>query len=232
VSGTFAELWAALAIFFISHSLPSIRGIRAKFVTLLGERGFLLVYSVISLAVTTWLIIAALRAPIVELWPMTVIGIWVTAFCMVFAALLFAWGWVTPNPLSIRIRARHFNANAPGLLAVTRHPFPWSFAFWGFGHLTSNGDAGTAILFGLLAVFSVLGTKILDVRRRRELGVETWASMTAQTSSIPFAGILAGRIAAPWHAIVSLPTLMALIAYGLFLMAHQAVIGVSPLPPF
>jgi uncharacterized membrane protein len=232
MSGTFAELWGALAIFFVSHSLPSIRGIRSKFVTLLGERGFLLVYSVISLAVTTWLIIAALRAPIVELWPLTAIGMWVTAICMIFSALLFTWGWVTPNPLSIKIRARHFNANAPGLLAITRHPFPWAFAFWGFGHLASNGDAGTAILFGLLATFSVLGTKILDMRRRRELGAETWGTMSAQTSSIPFVGIISGRIAAPWRAMASLPTLVALMAYGLFLMIHQAVIGVSPLPPF
>ena len=69
VSGTFAELWAGLAIFFVSHSLPSVRGARSSLVSILGDRGFFLVYSVISLAVTTWLIIAALRAPAVELWP-------------------------------------------------------------------------------------------------------------------------------------------------------------------
>ena len=34
-----------------------------------GRPWVFLVYSVISLAVTTWLIIAALRAPAVELWP-------------------------------------------------------------------------------------------------------------------------------------------------------------------
>jgi uncharacterized membrane protein len=232
VTGTFAELWVALIVFFVSHSLPSLRGVRGSFVAILGERGFLLAYSLVSITVTGWLIVAALQAPIVELWPMTVIGMWVTVLCMIFAALFFVWGWVTPNPLSIKIRVKYFNTDDPGLLVITRHPFPWAFAFWGFGHLVSNGDAGPAILFGLLGLFSLVGTVILDARRRREFGPAEWARLAAKTSSIPFGAVVCGRAAMPWRALLGHATWVALAAYVLVLLAHQSVIGVSPLPPF
>jgi uncharacterized membrane protein len=231
VTGTFAELWVALIVFFVSHSLPSLRGVRASFVAILGERGFLLVYSLISITVTAWLIVSALQAPIVELWPMTIAGMWVTVVCMVFAALLFVWGWVTPNPLSIKIRSKHYNAADPGLLVVTRHPFPWAFALWGFGHLVSNGDAGPAILFALLGLFSLAGTLILDARRRREFGPAEWARLAAKTSSIPFGAVVRARAAMPWGALWGRATWVALAAYVAVLLAHPSVIGVSPLPP-
>ncbi len=159
-------------------------------------------------------------------------GMCVTALCMLFAGLLFVWGWVTPNPLSIKIRSKLFRAEDPGLLAITRHPFPWAFTFWGFGHLASNGDAGPAILFGILAAFSVVGTLILDVRWRREFGLDAWKAMSTKTSSVPFAAIFAGRAPMPWRAMLSWHSVIALVAYVILLMAHEWVIGVSPFPPF
>ncbi|MDX2144828.1 MAG: NnrU family protein [Rhodospirillaceae bacterium] len=232
MTGGFGELGAALAVFFASHSLPSVGPVRRRCVAAVGERGFLLGYSLISAGVTIWLIAAALAAPPYELWPMTVVGMWVTAISMIFAAVFLVWGLTTPNALSIRIRAGAFDPARPGLIAVTRHPILWSFVFWGLGHLASNGDAGTAILFGLLGGFGLLGTFILDARRRRELGDATWRQMTWQTSSVPFASILNGRAAMPWRALGAWPTWLGLALYVGALALHHSVIGVSPLPPF
>lgn len=231
MTGTFAELGFALAVFFASHSLPSLRAVRGRFTAILGERGFLLCYSCISAAATLWVIVAALNAPAVELWPMTVGGMWVTAACMVLAAYFLVWGLTTPNPLSVKIRPDKFDPAHPGPLAITRHPLMWAFGFWGLGHLVPNGDLGTAILFALLGGFGLMGVKILDARRRREFGPTRWAELAAHTSAIPFLAIAQGRAGFPWEAVLSWRTVLVLALYAAALKLHPIVIGVSPLPP-
>lgn len=231
MTGTFSALAAALFVFFVTHSLPSMRGVRGSLVELMGERAFLFVYSAISLAVTGWLIAAALQAPAFELWPMTTLGMWVTVVAMFFAGLFLVWGLVTPNPFSIKIAPSNFSIDDVGLLAITRHPIMWGLALWAFGHLVSNGDAGPAILFTLLGSFALLGTLIFDARRKRDFGAERWAAMTAHTSAIPFAAVLSGRARIPWRRLLGWPTWLAVALYLALLMVHQSVIGVSPLPP-
>lgn len=231
MTGTFTELIIAVAVFFASHSLPSMRGVRGHFTALLGERGFLAVYSAISAAATVWTIAAALRAPPVELWPMTVAGMWVAAVCLAPAALLLVWGLTTPNPLSVKIRPERFDPARPGALAITRHPLMWAFGLWGLGHLVPNGDAGTAVLFALLGGFGLMGCAILDARRSREYGLERWRELAAHTSAVPFAAIVAGRARMPWSLILSWRTILALALYIVAIVLHPMVIGVSPLPP-
>ncbi len=231
MTGTFSALGLALFVFFVTHSLPSMRGLRGSLVDLMGERGFLVVYSLISLAATTWVIAAALSAPTVELWPMTVAGMWVTVVAMFFAGLFLVWGLVTPNPFSIKIAPSRFSIDDVGLLAITRHPLMWGIALWAFGHLASNGEAGPALLFALLGGFALLGTVIFDARRRREFGPARWATITARTSALPFAAIVAGHARLPWRRLLAWPTWLAVGLYMVLLMVHQSVIGVSPLPP-
>jgi uncharacterized membrane protein len=231
VTAGFGELAVALALFFASHSLPAIRPVRAGLVAAIGERGFLLIYSAVATLATVWVIVAALNAPGIELWPMTVAGMWVTVVTMAFAALFLAWGLTAANPLSIKIRPRAFDPNKPGVIAVTRHPILWSFVLWGLGHLASNGDVGTVILFGMLGGFGLIGTLILDARRKRELGLAAWQAAAGRTSSVPFAAILRGRTAMPWRALASWPTAAGIVVYVAAMLAHHSVIGVSPLPP-
>jgi uncharacterized membrane protein len=231
MTGTFGELWLSLLAFFASHSLPSIRPVRARCVAVLGEGGFIAVYSALAAVVTVWVIAAALAAPRLELWPVTVAGMWITVVTMAPATLFLVWGLTTPNVLSIKIRPRAFDPARLGVIAVTRHPILWSFGLWGLGHLASNGEVGTVILFAMLGGFGWAGTLILDARRQRELGAAAWTALARQASSLPFAAVIAGRVAMPWRALVSWPTAAAGAAYVVVLLLHQDVIGVSPLPP-
>lgn len=226
MSGTFAELWIAIVVFVAAHSLPSMKPLRSRLVARLGERGYIAGYSVLSVVLTAWLIAAVRGAPVVELWPMTVPAMWITAAAMFVSGWLLVVGLTTPNTLSIRVRTGRFDPARPGLLVVTRHPIFWALALWAFGHLVSNGDLATAVFFGLAGLFSVGGTFILDVRRKREMGLEAWRAATMNAPRVPFsAGAKAWRAAFDWR--------LALTAalYALLACAHLPAIGVSPLPP-
>ena len=57
------EFALAYVVFFLSHSLPVRPPLRPRLQARLGASGFTLAYSVLSLAVLSWLIGAAGRAP-------------------------------------------------------------------------------------------------------------------------------------------------------------------------
>jgi len=226
MTGTFAELWLAIVVFVAAHSLPSMKPLRSRLVARMGERGYIAGYSVLSVVLTVWLIAAVRAAPVVELWPMTVPAMWVTAVAMFVSGWLLVVGLTTPNILSIRVRPAAFDPARPGLLVVTRHPIFWALALWAFGHLVANGDLATALFFGLAGLFSVGGTFILDVRRRREMGVEAWRAATANAPRVPFSGgAKTLRAALDWRLAVTAAL------YALFAWLHLPAIGVSPLPP-
>ncbi len=56
------EMTAAFALFLASHSLAARRAIRAHLVRALGEAGYLVLYSLVSLLALAWLVVAAGRA--------------------------------------------------------------------------------------------------------------------------------------------------------------------------
>lgn len=227
MTGTFAELWIAIVVFVAAHSLPSMKPLRSRFVARLGERGYIAAYSVLSVGLTVWLIAAVRAAPVVELWPMTVGAMWVTAVVMFVSGWLLVVGLTTPNTLSIHVLPNRFDPARPGLLVVTRHPIFWALALWAFGHLVANGDLATAVFFALAGLFSIGGTFILDVRRKREMGIEAWRAATANAPRVPFAaGANAWRAALDWRLAVTAAS------YALLAWLHLPVIGVSPLPPF
>ena len=93
-----------------------------------------------------------------------------------------------------------------------------------------NGDLAHVLLFGLFAVFGVIGMAALDGRKRKQWGETLWAERAAKTSAFPFAALLEGRVRLrelrldPWRAVA------ALALYATLLAAHPYAIGVSPLP--
>ena len=232
MTGTFTELGLALLLFIGAHSLPSVRPLRAYLADQLGESGYLWIYSMVSVSCTFWIVVAAIAAPPLELWPMTVAGMWVTDAAMVLSTWLLMIGLTSPNPLSIRVQAAAYDPADPGAAAVTRHPILWSIAVWGLAHLAANGDGGSALLFAGSAAYCMAGATVLDARRRREMGESEWRRLAAPTSFVPFAAILSGRSGMPWRAVCGWRLVAAAAVYVLALQLHRLVLGVSPLPPF
>jgi uncharacterized membrane protein len=146
---------------------------------------------------------------------------------MPFAAFLLIAGLVSPNPLSISLR----NGPEPGpVAAVTRHPVLWAFLIWSLSHIPPNGTLVAVLLFGGMALFSILGFLLLDLKARKRLGQERWRALSAGTSIIPFAAILSGRARASSLRLLIGPLVIAAAAYVWFvLQGHALLIGPDPL---
>lgn len=213
-------LAAAIACFLLTHSLPAIPRVRAGLVRLLGRRGFVIAFSALSLAVIAWIAAAYSSAPIIEIWPQAAWTRLVPLLVMPVACVLLAAGFTLPNPLSIGRGGAGFDAARPGLLRLTRHPLIWALFLWAVAHLPPNGDRASVLLFGTFLALALTGPRVLDAKRRRQLG-EDWGRLAANTSR-PAALSLADI---GWR-----PVLGGLALYALLLAAHPVAIGVSPLP--
>ena len=155
--------------FFLTHSVPMRPRVKAWLVSLLGQRGFTLAYSVLSTGMLMSLIFAAGDAPFVLLWDQLPWQKHVTLWGMLVVCLLLAFTFGCPNPFSFGgTRNERFDAAHPGLVRWTRHPLLLALALWSGLHLLPNGDLAHVIVFGSFAAFALAGMKIIDRRKRRQ----------------------------------------------------------------
>jgi uncharacterized membrane protein len=226
-----AQFAAALTAFLATHSIPARpairRGLRERF----GGRGYVTLYSLLSLAVFAWLIWAAGQAPRIALWRFEAWQLVAPNIVMPFACLLIAYGLASPDPFSLTGRnGAKFDPLRPGIAGLTRHPLFWAVTLWAAAHIVPNGDLAHVILFGLFALFALAGMAIFDARRRREWGAQVWAERAAHTSFWPFAAMLDGRFKGEGLEARPGVLLGALLLYLTLVLLHPLVIGMQPLP--
>ncbi len=216
------EFALALLAFLASHRIPAMAGIREQLNTRLGSRGFAIGYSILSTVLLAWLIVAAARAPYVEVIPPYPALRWVPLLTMPVVCLLVVSGMMLHNPLSFGgMRKSGFEPSSPGALRLSRHPLLLALGMWSASHLMANGSLAHVILFGIFAAFSVAGMALIDRRKQTELGAQ-WEVLAKETSWCSPAGWRA--LANPVHIV------MAAVLYGVLLALHASVIGYSPLP--
>jgi uncharacterized membrane protein len=221
------EFSLALSVFLAAHLIPASPGLRSRLIATMGRTTYLSAYSVLSLGLLAWLILAAQRAETVLLWHPAPWQWHVPFLAMPVAAFLLIAGLAWPNPLSISLRS----GEEPGpIVAVTRHPVLWGFLIWAASHIPANGSLVAVLLFGGMAAFSMLGFFLLDLKARKRMGSERWRTRSDGTSIVPFKALLQGR--APWTPLrpLMLPALVAILAYAWFvLQGHALLIGPDPL---
>ena len=228
------NLVAAAAVFVLFHLLVSGTRLRDAAVGTLGQGPYMGLYSLASVAGLAWLIFAfgaARNDPAsTMLWTGPPALRWVQLVLQFVAVMLVVPGLATPNPTSVAQQGLLERADAvKGMLRITRHPFLWGVAIWGFGHLLVNGDAAGLVLFGSLLALALFGTVSIDAKRKRALG-ERWDAFAAQTSNIPFAAILAGRQTLNIGEIGWWRLMLGVLVYAALLFAHPYAFGVSPMP--
>ncbi|EKE45065.1 NnrU family protein [Oceaniovalibus guishaninsula JLT2003] len=213
---------AAFVAFFVVHSVPLRPPVRGRLTHILGQRGFTLIYSILSLAVLIWLIIAAGRAPWIPFWYPASWQPWVPMAGMALACVILAVALGRPNPFSFGGPSAGFDPQHPGVVRWMRHPVLWALALWAGSHLVANGDLAHIVLFGTFAVFAILGQRIIDRRGKRAMGNE-WDVLHRRAK--------AASLFAPisWPGAI-LRILMGLIVWAALVLLHPVVIGVSPLP--
>ena len=182
------------AIFFLGiHLLVSGTTLRDRLVAGIGERAYLAVFALASLAGISWLCASwAAHEPVAPWWNGR--SLLHPAYGVVFIACqLVVIGLTTPSPTAAGGEKLLTSADpARGILRVTRHPFLWGVAIWSGMHLLLNPDPPAFLLFGTFAVLALVGPRSIDAKRARAHG-EAWERFAAVTSNLPFAAIAQGR---------------------------------------
>ena len=218
------EFALAFLAFFCAHALPVRPPVKARLVAALRPRGFTLAYSLLSLALLAWLIGAASRAPFLPLWHWAPWQAVIPLSAMAAACLLVALSLGRPNPFSFGGRHNdRFDPARPGLLRWTRHPLLAALALWAAAHIPPNGDLAHLLLFGSFAAFALLGMRLIDRRKRRQLGGR-WDELVTRMKAAPTAAGFGPATG------LALRLGAAALLYVLLLGLHPLLFGVSPLP--
>lgn len=223
------ELVAAMAAFLLSHRLPAALGLKARLQAGLGARGYMAVFSALSLALLWWLILAAGRAPFVPIWDQAGWHRWAVNIAMPLATGLACFGIAAPNPFAFEGRQTGFDPAHPGIAGLTRQPLLWALALWAGAHLLANGDLAHVLLFAPFVLLALAGMPVVETRRRRAMGAQGWQNLAARTSLIPFAALLAGRWR-PGHWPHWGRMALALVIWPALWHLHAPLIGVWPAP--
>ena len=178
-----------------SHTVLSHPSVRDRLVARLGDRVFLLAYSLVALATFVPLVRTFFAHRVATPVPLAVLigvpGIWWLTMLLMFVALnLMLLGFSSPNPVS-SLTGRS-GTEAGGALRITRHPAFMGVALFGMAHLLVNHAPIDRAFFGGLAVYSILGCAHQDWRRRRAGGAAL-ERFFAETSFFPFVAIARGR---------------------------------------
>jgi uncharacterized membrane protein len=174
--------------FLLSHPL------RAPLVAQLGERGFLILYSLVAIVTLGWLVIAYRAAPMTPmLWPVGD-GLWAIVTVMMLVASILFIGSLIGNPAlpDPTDRDKPAPATARGVFAITRHPMMWAFAIWGLCHIAIYPIVANIVLAGAIIVLALVGAALQDVKKQR-LQPESWRDWERRTSYWPFVAIASGR---------------------------------------
>jgi uncharacterized membrane protein len=144
-----------LLLFFAVHTITALRPVRTGLIERLGDKGYRIVYSVLSL------IGIVLIAEGYSLYRAAgYIEIWSPPRAMRHPAALLMW------PAFVALAA----AYAPvGLIrSRLKHPMLVGVKTWALAHLLANGDLGSILLFGSFLAWAVFDR--ISVKRRGDAG--------------------------------------------------------------
>lgn len=230
MTGSIAALLIASVLFVGSHFVLAGPPVRAAIVGRLGEQPFLGLYSLVSIVLLVWMVLAWRDAPYVELWVAGAALYYLSLVVMPFAFILLAGGFLTPNPTALmQDKVLQGEDPAHGIIKVTRHPAMTAFALWALVHIAANGDLATVIFMGALLILALVGMVRIDAKRKAA-APDAWARFAAVTSRVPFVALAQGRTTMALSELGWWKIAVGLLLYALFLAVHGWLFGVSPLP--
>lgn len=190
--GAAGMVLAATVAFVGTHFVMS-HPLRAPLVGVLGERGFMGIYSLVSLVTLGWVVFAYRAAPpTAALWSVGD-ATWALVTIVMLIASVLLMGSLIGNPALPDPGGKPAApAAARGVFAITRHPMMWAFALWGLCHIAVYPMAANIIVAAGIVVLALVGAALQD-RKKERLQSETWPAWEAKTSYWPFAAIASRR---------------------------------------
>lgn len=225
-----AAFTLAMSAFLCSHFVPRLWGLREKLIARFGRRGYFTAYGGLSLILLAWVVVAAGRAPYLEIWPQQPWMRWLPNLMVPLAFVLATCGIGVANANTLGgSRSRSFEATNPGFAAVSRHPLLLALLFWALAHLVANGDLAHALLFGCFAAFPLVAMWAFDKKTARQ-SAENSADVIAHTSWLSLTPFLHVSWWRQNLRPVVLRTMLGLFLWAGALHLHERVIGVWPFP--
>jgi uncharacterized membrane protein len=199
--------------------------VRARLAARLGEGGFRVAYSAVSVLAIYALVAAWNAADTTPLWTADAALRWALAALMLPVIFLFVASVAGRNPTSVGQEGA-LAAEPRGIFRITRHPMLWSFALWALVHILGNGDSAALVFFGAFLVTALVGMPSIDAKlaARRP---EAWPAFRQATSILPFGAILAGRQRLEAREIGWIVPGVSLVLWAALLHFHRHIFGVS-----
>jgi uncharacterized membrane protein len=143
-----------LVLFLGIHTLTTQRDLRARIVASMGEAGYKIGYTLISvagLALVTWGYSNYRATGWIDVWNPP------TAFKHITVALML--------PAVILVVASYIRGR---IYTTLKHPMLTGVKLWAAAHLLANGDLGSIILFGSFLAWAVFDR--ISLKRRPDAG--------------------------------------------------------------
>lgn len=184
---TIALLWLAFAV---SHIALSSLRLRPRFVAVLGNRGFMGVYSLIALATFVPMVRVYFgnkhAGPMLWSFAMTPALEALATVVMAVAVLIMVAGAIAPGPSSMTAPADK-PVEIRGVHYITRHAVFMAIGLFGLVHRIPNGFASDIAFFAGFPIFAVIGCIHPD-QRKLETDAKRYVEFHAETPLIPFTG--------------------------------------------
>lgn len=178
-----------------THLALSLNPIRKRLVRVLGEGGYVLLYSAIAIgtfaALVHYVALHRFAEPLSSLLTSippvrgALLALSVFGFSLFITAVLGYPGF----PMAV---FRHRAMKARGVQQITRHPFFSGVALWAAAHTFLAASKVTFVFFFGMIVLSFIGGMHQDRRLIAELG-EPYRSYVASTSFWPFVAVVTRR---------------------------------------
>lgn len=196
MDGALIELIAANVAFVGSHFAMS-HPLRAPMVALLGESGFQIAYSLVSLAALAWVYFAFKDAPPSDLAGTGELG-WAIATLLTLPAMILFAGSLFGNPaLPTPGAEQQARAEPKGVFKITRHPMMWGFGLWALSHIVLFWSWRTMITATSIGILALVGARLQD-RKKEVLMGDAWEAWESRTSYWPRLRGFASAGALPW----------------------------------
>lgn len=160
------NLVVATVAFVATHFIMS-GPLRPVLASRFGAQGFLLLYSLISIATFAWAVIAFDRVDSdFTLWNGMATITWALASLLTITALVLLIPSFVRNPALPGKSAAGVGTWIPvGVFRVTRHPMMWGIALWALGHMIASPSPRVLILMAGLILLALLGSHFQDKRK-------------------------------------------------------------------
>ncbi len=179
-----ALLWLA---FTVTHVGMSSLRLRPRLVRVLGDVGFLGLYSVVALAIFVPLIRLYFTSKHAgaQLWylPRGPLLTWAVYIGMGLAFVLLVSSFMRPSPGGVVPG----ETTPRGVYRITRHPMVMAFVVFAVFHLLPNGSSADLAFFGGFAVFALIGAAHQD-QRKLVVGPAGYREFYERTPFLPFTG--------------------------------------------